>query len=201
MRKVVLSALGQSVDIIVINDGSTDGSVASLADISDITVLEHPVNKGKGAALDTGLQFALEQGYVACITIDADLQHPPELITQFLEKLSIADLVLGIRKRSGTAMPLQRRLSNFLTTYLLKLKTGVDFKDSQCGYRGYRLNSVKSVLPSLAGFMAETEILINAARAGLRPDFVEIPVIYGDTDSKMKPVESIIGFIRLMLFK
>ncbi|MBI2417265.1 MAG: glycosyltransferase family 2 protein [Ignavibacteriales bacterium] len=201
LRKVVEISLQTGADVIVVDDGSTDGSIASLKGLNNIILLSNKGNLGKGKALDNGLRYAILAGYNNCVTLDADLQHPPELASNFFSQLEMFSMVIGTRGRSGSAMPIQRKVSNFLTTVILQLKTGINFKDSQCGYRGYKLNAIADILPDMSGFMAETEILINAAKKGIKPGFVEIPVIYGDTDSKMKPWESILGFIKLILSK
>jgi hypothetical protein len=95
-------------------------------------------------------------------------------------------------------MPLQRRLSNKLTSFFLTIKTGQNILDSQCGYRAYRTEVLRSVKTLFWGFEAESEILVKAAKNGFKIGFVDIPTIYGYENSKMRPVQAIIGFLRVL---
>lgn len=196
----VINAASDYVDLIIaVDDGSTD--------IYDHTVFESPKvllirldrNHGKGFALNTGFQKSIELNTVYTITLDADLQHPPELIPQFLNELHHSDIVIGARRKSASSMPPHRRLSNFLTTMLLSVKTGRKFSDSQSGYRGFKTAVLTDILPSSNGFEAETEILINAAEKEISCTSIPIPTIYNDSVSKMQSIPAILGFIKVIL--
>ncbi len=95
-------------------------------------------------------------------------------------------------------MPIQRRLSNKLTSLLLSIKTGQKIIDSQCGFRAYKSEVIKNIKTNFPGFEAESEMIIKAARKGYKIGFVDITTIYGDEKSKMKPVRAIIGFLRVL---
>jgi len=133
------------------------------------------------------------------ITLDGDLQHPPEYIPSFLLAIENADIVIGKRKKSGSDMPLHRRLSNSVTSFLINLKTGYKLRDSQSGFRAYRLEKIISILPISDGYEAETEILIKASGRGLTIREVEIPTIYTGLPSKMSYPRAIFGFLRILL--
>jgi len=96
-------------------------------------------------------------------------------------------------------MPLQRRLSNKLTSFLLSLKTSQKIIDSQCGFRAYSVKVLKDVKTKYFGFEAESEILVLAARKGYKIGFIDIPTIYGTGKSKMRPLQAIIGFMKVIL--
>jgi len=111
------------------------------------------------------------------------------------------DIVIGNRLKNLKGMPFQRRFSNKLTSFFLTVKTGQEISDSQCGYRAYRVEVLQSVKTNLSGFEAESEILVKAAKKGFKIGFVDIPTIYGNEKSKMRPVQAIIGFLRVLFLK
>jgi hypothetical protein len=115
-----------------------------------------------------------------------------------IEGLQSSDIVIGNRLKNLKGMPIQRRLSNKLTSFFLTVKTSQNILDSQCGYRAYKSEVLKSVRTNFSGFEAESEILIKAAKKGFKIGFVEIPTIYGREKSKMRPVQAIVGFLRVL---
>jgi hypothetical protein len=98
-------------------------------------------------------------------------------------------------------MPIQRKLSNKLTSFFLTVKTGQNILDSQCGYRAYRAEVLRKVKTNLLGFEAESEILVKASKKGFKIGFVDIPTIYGNEKSKMRPFQAIFGFLRVLFSK
>lgn len=186
-------------NIILINDGSTDLGEKIIPFDNRIILLNHKVNIGKGAALKSGLLESLKLGFDISITLDADMQHPPEFIPEFIKMLDKFDIVVGNRLGSLKGMPLQRIASNKLTSFLLSKKTNIKLLDTQCGFRGFNNNILSDILPNFKGYEAESEMLIKAARNKLNIGFITIPTIYGLGKSKLKPVKTIIGFLRVLL--
>ncbi len=187
--------------IICVDDGSTDGSHQLLDAKSEVELITNSQNYGKGFSLKVGLLKAIDSNCDSIITLDADLQHVPELIPEFVIALKKYDVVVGNRLHSLKGMPLQRIVSNKLTSWLLSKKVGIKIKDSQCGYRAFRIDIVKEILPIETGFEAETEMLIKLASNNLTIGFVDIPTIYNDNESKMKPMAAIFGFLKVLLKK
>jgi glycosyltransferase involved in cell wall biosynthesis len=186
-------------NIICVDDGSTDGSKELIEPNLDITLISNGKNRGKGYALKVGLLKSLEFDCDVVITMDADMQHLPEQIPQFVEAINHFDLVVGNRLHSFKGMPIQRIASNKLTSWLLSKKVGVEIIDSQSGYRAFKKEIIKSILPLETGFEAETEMLINAALNKNSIGFVNIPTIYNNNTSKMKPLQAILGFLKVLL--
>jgi len=184
--------------IICVDDGSTDGSKELLEGNLDIEVISNNKNRGKGYSLKVGLLKSLEFDCDTVITMDADMQHLPEQIPQFAEAIKKYDLVIGNRLHTLKGMPIQRIASNKLTSWLLSKKVGVNIIDSQSGYRAFRKNIIKSILPFETGFEAETEMLINAALNNNSIGFIDIPTIYNGNKSKMKPLQAIVGFLKVL---
>lgn len=185
--------------IICVDDGSTDGSKELIEPNSDITLISNGKNRGKGYALKVGLLKSLEFDCDAVITMDADMQHLPDQIPEFVEALKTFDLVIGNRLHTLKGMPLQRIASNKLTSWMLSRKIKVKIIDSQSGYRAFRKDIIKQILPFETGFEAETEMLINAAINGNSIGFINIPTIYNNNTSKMRSLQAIFGFLKVIL--
>lgn len=187
--------------IICVDDGSTDGSHELLDAKSEVELITNPRNYGKGFSLRVGLQKAIDYDCDFVVTLDADLQHLPELIPELVIALKQYNVVVGNRLHSLKGMPLQRIVSNKLTSWLLSKKVGVKIKDSQSGYRAFNRDVIKDILPIETGFEAETEMLIKVASNNFTIGFVDIPTIYNDNESKMKPMAAIFGFLKVLLKK
>lgn len=199
LRNVVLKTLNYVDEIIAVNDGSTDNSVDQIKGIEKVTLINIPLNKGKGYALKSGFTESLKIISDITVTIDADMQHDPDYIPLLLNKTDSFDIVIGNRLNNVESMPYHRRISNYLTSFLLSKKLKVKIEDSQCGYRAYRTRIFSNIELFMNGFEAESEILVKAARNNFSIGFVDIPTIYADEKSKMKSFQAIKGFIKVLL--
>ena len=186
--------------VIAVNDGSTDGSERIIIDLERVLVISLNRNYGKGYALQKGFDESIKQHFSTVITLDADKQHNPSFIPEFISLLNIYDLVIGNRLNDTKEMPLQRILSNKITSFLLSIKTGQKILDSQCGYRAYYVKVLKKIRSFSSGYEAESEMIVRTAREGFKIGFANIPTIYGNEKSKMNSVKAILGFIKI-LFK
>jgi len=198
INRVILETLKYVSFVIAVNDGSTDGSPDNIPISEKVTLISYKRNRGKGYALRKGLEKGIEKGFLKLVTIDADSQHDPEEIPALISGLTNYDIVIGNRLNDLKGMPLQRRISNKLTSFLLSIKTGQKILDSQCGFRAYRAEVVKNITTVEDGYEAETEILIKASRHGYKIGFANISTIYGDEESKMMPIKTTFGFIKLL---
>ena len=162
--------------IVVVNDGSSDGSYSAVAE----TVLAHEQNLGKGAALRDGIREALRSGASIIVTVDADGQHPPEEIPRLIRPIAEtqADLVLGARRRNG-GMPVSRRFTNWLSASLATRIGGQRVLDAQTGFRAFTREVAERVQPAGNRYEYEADFLLDALRAGFRVTSVEVPTIYG----------------------
>jgi glycosyltransferase involved in cell wall biosynthesis len=196
----VRKSLGD-VQIVVVDDGSAD-KTHEVAVSAGAVILRHEKNRGKGAALQTGFNFLTKQaGIEFILTMDADLQHQPEDAPKFFlaQQKTIADIIIGCRERIGTRMPMHRRLSNTITSALVGIRTGVSIKDSQCGFRLIRRPVIERIQLEAAGYEAETEFLIKAARRGFIIDSVPVQTIYGTEKSYMTHWATTVNFIRVII--
>ena len=197
----LLSRIGEFAekkDIIVVDDGSQDDT-SSIARDFGVQLLVHQRNLGKGAALKTAFRKAVKDDYDVAITIDADFQHPPELIPELLKKIDGgADMVVGNRRWDTSKMPVERRVSNFLSTMATSLLAGQHIEDSQCGFRAIRRWLLKSVRLKFNKYQHESEMLIEAARLGARISFINIPVIYNGNKSYFHPIKDTARFLAFL---
>ncbi len=198
--EVVKKCFEYSSHVICVDDGSNDGGPDCIKDLN-ITLLKNEKNLGKGAALEKGFKYILTKDEIEfVVTIDADLQHPPEKIPQFLQKANEFDVVIGNRMHNLKTMPIHRIMSNRITSFLLSTKLGTKIPDSQSGFRCYRKKVLPCLMSGVRGFEAESMHLILAVRNGFSIGAVDIPVIYGNDSSKMRNFQATIGFIKI-LFK
>jgi glycosyltransferase involved in cell wall biosynthesis len=189
-------------DILVVDDGSGDDTSAA-AGLNGCTVLRHPENRGKGAALWSGIQWGLANGKDWFLFLDADGQHPPEAIPWFLQAAEAvrATFVMGNRLHDVSSMPYHRRLSNWITSWILSRKTGQKIHDSQCGFRLIHRSCLEHFRPVTCHYETETEILLHAARNGAQFASVNIPTIYQGQRSSIDNICDTIRFLRLIVMK
>lgn len=187
------------VDVIyAVDDGSDDNWTFDHHQDDRVHFIILDKNHGKGKALSIGFEAAIKNGIDKIITLDADLQHEPKYIPHLVKGLQSYDLVIGNRLKDLKGMPIERKISNMLTSFLLSRKTGQKIIDSQCGFRAYRLEVIKNIKTNYPGFEAESEMIIKAAKKGFKIGFVDVPTIYGNEKSKMKPFQAIFGFLRVL---
>ncbi|RMH84214.1 MAG: glycosyltransferase family 2 protein, partial [Calditrichaeota bacterium] len=161
----------------------------------------HPHNRGKGAALRTGFDFFLRFPHtVAVITLDADLQHPPERIPAFLEAFEQGrgELILGRRRRELRCMPVHRILSNTLTSWIISLMIGRRIRDSQCGFRLYSRQVLERIPTRENRFHLESEFVIRCGWAGMAIGQVPVPTIYNGAPSAIRNLPDTWNFITLI---
>ncbi len=186
-------------DIIVVDDGSQD-ETASIAQDWGANLLIHNKNLGKGAALKTGFQKALNDGYDTIITIDADLQHPPELIPKLIAPLEDGfDIAVGNRLWDTSKMPLERKVSNYLSTLATSILAGQRLFDSQCGFRAIKKWVIERANLKCNRYQHESEMLVEAARMGAKIAFIEMPTIYNGNKSYFDPIADTARFILFLI--
>ncbi len=197
---VVAGCKKAGLDAIVVDDCSDDGTAAA-AEAAGAQVVSHEVNRGKGAAMETGMRTAREAGFDAVLTLDGDGQHSPDDIPKFLAAAEegAPDMVIGTRMGDVSTMPLVRKLTNRFMSWLISKLARTRVTDSQSGFRLVKLSLRDEIKVEGERFDAESEIIIKAGRAGKRIVEVPIQTIYGDERSKINPVRDTIRFIALVI--
>ena len=189
-----IAALVRSVrchvaEVVVVDDGSRDHTAALAAD-SGASVLRHPRNFGKGAALKTGLNSANQSGFAWALIMDGDGQHRPEDIPAFMAKAQATQpaMVIGNRMHDAMSIPWLRRQVNRWMSRRISRRAGTDLPDTQCGFRLVHLNTWATLPCRTRRFEIESEMLLSFLSAGHRVDFVPIKAIGRSARSHINPI-------------
>jgi len=186
----LVAAVRQSFpSVIVVDDGSTDGSLNLAASVGAL-VLGHKRNLGKGAALRTGLSLALKQGFAWALTLDGDGQHAPDDLPAFLRcaEQTGARLIIGNRMHNARAIPWLRRQVNRWMSRRLSRLAGKRLPDTQCGFRLIHLKTWSALPLKTEHFEVESETLMAFLAAGCQVEFVPIQVIRSRRRSHIQPL-------------
>ncbi|MFO7915881.1 MAG: glycosyltransferase family 2 protein [Candidatus Krumholzibacteriales bacterium] len=204
IRGVIEGVLEQGLppgNVIVVDDGSSD-STAEAASAVGIKVIRHRANRGKGAALSSGFREAASRpGISAVIALDADGQHNPAMIPDFINQFreTEADIIIGSRMHDIEGMPLIRKLTNKTTSSVISRLSGSHIRDSQSGYRLLSIEVLNRFdKMNSSHYDAESEILIRAGREGFIISEIPIDTIYKDETSSINPFIDTIRFISLV---
>ena len=198
--KSIKDVISEKNSVIIVDDGSTDATSA-VGEKFGFTIVRHHKNIGKGAALRSGFAEALKNQCDPIITLDADGQHDPSFIPTFYSEMynSGADIIVGNRMHSTTTMPVDRYLSNSISSFIVSLACGKRIPDSQCGYRLIKADVLKNITLTTDHFETETELLIKAARAKYKFSCVNINTTYNKASSAINRSTDTIRFIKLIL--
>lgn len=184
--------------VLVVDDGSQDDT-AGVAEGAGATVLRQTPNQGKGAALRSGMRWALAHGYMAVVTLDADGQHDPAELPRFLERFAAtgADLIIG--QRDFSQMPPARRIANSLGRWSFSWAVGQPIPDNQSGYRLLSRRMMEAVLDSQEqGFEFEVEMITTCIRSGYVLDWIPIRTIYAGESSHIRPWQHMRNWARIV---
>lgn len=176
--------------VIVIDDGSTDDT-AEIAQLAGADVIVHSKNRGKGEALKTGFHAASQNGTKIIVTIDADGQHDPSEIPIVVKPIlsEEADIVIGSRYLNGNSIPLYRRIGQKILDSVTNMNSGIHVTDTQSGFRAFAVHTVPTFGFKENGFSIESDMLAEAASAGLKIKEVNIGVRYDVDCSTENPMK------------
>ncbi len=175
-----------ATDVLVVDDGSTDGTRELLAQRDDIDIVLHEKNRGYGAALQTAFEYAILHRYDVIVTIDCDGQHEPQRIAQLACDCSEVEILSGSRyldlDQSTEHVPTDRRQINQTITSELNERLGLNITDAFCGFKAYCTKALAKLDLTETGYAMPLELWVQAAKHGLRIREVPVPLIYLDEE-------------------
>jgi len=187
-------------DMVIVDDGSTDNTVKIATD-KGVVVIRNLKNEGKGASLIKGFNYSLDKGFDAVVCMDGDGQHLPEEIPNFIRiaEHSTSSIFVGNRMNKTRNMPLIRILTNKFMSWLVSQVARQKIYDTQCGFRLIKSDVLRKVTLKSSKFEIESELLIEASRAGFKIESVPIRSVYAGEKSQINPFFDTIRFIKFIL--
>lgn len=185
VEEVLSQVRRYATDILVVNDGSTDGTAELLARQADIKVVTHAHNRGYGAALISAFNYMRDHAeFELLVTMDCDGQHEPSRIPVLLEAIHDADIVSGSRYlrdfHQDTLAPQDRQQINGIITRELNTHFGLHLTDAFCGFKAYRRCAVEKLHITETGWGMPLQLWVQSAHLGLRIKEVAVPRLYLD---------------------
>ena len=200
VRSVVQRALSQCSTVIVVDDGSTDGSAESLTGLP-ISLVRLPRNCGKGAALRAGAAEAARLGASHMITLDADGQHFPEDIPLFFQAIAQPPgaIIVGCRDFTVPHVPGSSRFGRAFSAFWMRVQTGARVRDMQSGFRAYPLRVLDCLKFTEPGYAFEVEVLVRAVWAGFDVHEINIRVYYPPREERISHFKALKDNVRISL--
>lgn len=185
VNRVLDEVLRYCPEVLVVDDGSTDGTADLLRARGDVRLVTHAENRGYGAALLSAFDYARQHGFEKLVTIDCDGQHEPQRIPLFFDACTDeVDIVSGSRYLQvfpgDTPPPEQRRRINEQVTAEINRRLGLNLTDAFCGFKCYRVASLSRLNINEAGYAMPLELWVQAAAARLKIIELPVPLIYLD---------------------
>lgn len=185
------------LDVLVVDDGSRDETYGR-ANAAGAIALRHKINRGQGAAVKTGVEFALNRGYETVVFFDADGQMSAAEIGDFLKKIGEGyDVVLGSRNLGrAVAMPISRRLVKKLALWFSNLTTGLRLTDTHNGFQAWQTNALRQINLTQDRYAYASQLLSEISRLDLK--YCEIPVTIKYTDYSKQKGQSLFGAFSIL---
>lgn len=200
LRDVASRCLEQHPDVLVVDDGSTE-DVSGALDGLDVTVIRHDQNRGKGQAILTASRWAAENNKTHILTIDADGQHYPEQIPDFLEAVNKTPnaVVIGVRNFEDSDAPFSSRFGRSFGNFWVRIQTGKKVHDIQSGYRVYPVVVLNDLHFMFHTYAFEDEVVVRASWAGIPIREVPIKVFYATGSERVSHFNKFRDNVRLSI--
>lgn len=202
LQDVVEQVLTLKQPLIIVNDGSTDGTQSVIDSFgSRISSVTYPRNRGKGYALKLGFAKALSGGFTRVITMDADGQHLASDLSKFVEATQHDPqaLLIGSRGLDHENMPGGNKFANKFSNFWFTLQTATRLPDTQSGFRLYPLTKMQGLRPTSYRYEAELELLVRAAWRGINIKPIPINVYYPPVNERVTHFRKKTDFFRITL--
>lgn len=199
---VVDECLASGMPIVVVDDGSTDDT-ARVVSVRPVTLLSNRINRGKGAALRAGFDWAMAEGFTQVVTVDADGQHDVSACARLVDAAVVAGADIMIASRFGQfeEMAGLRKVWNRFGVWCMRTRTGFEINDSQSGFRCYSGRLLRTVSPRAAGYDLEMELLMLAWKHGFSVASLPVParIADGRSTSHFRPVRDTWSICKVFL--
>ena len=199
IQKVISETQKYVKNIIVVDDGSQDHTY-ELAKETGVIVLRNIVNLGKGATLRTGCDYALKLGAKKIVVLDADAQHDPNKIPEFLNSLNEHEMVFGYRELSES-MPFILRFGNWFISKTTKILYNLNLYETQCGYRSFTAETYKKIRWDASDYVMESEMITKVGKHKLKYYQIPLQTIYLDRYKGTTVVDGAKIIIKLCLWR
>jgi glycosyltransferase involved in cell wall biosynthesis len=198
---VIGSVLQYTDKLIVVNDGSTDGTLAILQAMENIELVSYTINRGKGFALQQGFRKALSLGFTHTITLDADGQHLASDIPALLEVTAAHPeaLIVGSRRFDNPNMPKGNVFANKFSNFWFMLQTGIRLPDTQTGLRVYPLHKMGKIHFFTKRYEAELEMLVRCAWRNIQLLPQPIHIYYPPIEERLSHFRGGKDFVRISM--
>ena len=187
--------------VIVINDGSTDGTENILRRFPQIQTISYSPNQGKGIALQKGFQLAVQRGFEYAITIDSDGQHFTKDLPAFLYGLekNPGALIIGARNMDQSSVPGKSSFGHRFSNFWFRVETGIRLPDTQSGYRLYPVARLQSMKFITRRFEFEIEVIVRAAWKAIPVISVPVSVYYPPPQERVSHFRPFTDFTRISI--
>ncbi|MBT3879708.1 MAG: glycosyltransferase family 2 protein [Candidatus Scalindua sp.] len=187
---VIISQIKKyDLDILVIDDGSTDGTQEELSNIEYINTIVHEKNLGYGQTIIDAFKYGISNGYESIITMDCDGQHIPDEVQIFLTQISNYDIVSGSRyliqaNKSDPQIPPDRYAINMEINQILSETIKLNLTDSFCGFKAYKTEAIKKMNLTEKGYGMPLQLWMQAWKLGLSIKEIPVELIYNNADKR-----------------
>jgi glycosyltransferase involved in cell wall biosynthesis len=191
--------VGYTDQVIIVNDGSTDGTSDILAQFPSLHQVSYQKNIGKGWALRCGFRKATELGFQYAITIDSDGQHFPEDLPKFLNEVEKTPgcLIIGKRNMGQVGIPGKSSFGNKFSNFWYWVETGIKMDDTQSGYRLYPVERLHGIKFFTRKFELEIEVIVRAAWRGVKIKSVPVKIHYEEKGKRISHFRPFQDFSRI----
>lgn len=199
IEDVVTGVRGHVRDVLVIDDGSGDDT-GRLAAAAGAEVLRHPLRRGKGCALQSGIDWAVARSFTHVVTVDGDGQHLASELPILLEacRENPTAIVLGERSREGHDISPMKLFGNRFANRWVEIASGRAFEDTQSGFRIYPVTATRALGGYAAHYGFETEVLIRALRSGTPVVCRTVKAYYPPADKRISYYRPWVDTIRII---